>query len=161
MINMFHATFKTKNMRVETEYYRRLKIKKRQQTAFRRFVRGRATPINIRGWIGLNYLEVKELVEGRMHPTMNWQNYGTHWVIDHLVPFWLFDLEDEKQLKLLWHPENLLPMKWKHNNHKQGSLEKPMKLLISRKGYSFEREKLIEMLQKEDPWFDDYMKYGL
>ncbi len=108
--------------KVETDYQKKLIIKKVQQAAFRRFIRGEGTPIKIREWIGLNWQEIKVLLESRMQPSMSWQNYGTHWVIDHIAPFWIFDLYNEDDMRLLWHPDNLLPLIWKHNNHKQGDL---------------------------------------
>jgi hypothetical protein len=147
-------------MRIETEYAKKLKIKKKQQAAFRRFMRGQATPWPIREWIGLNWLEIKAILQNRMLPSMNWQNYGSHWVIDHLVPFWIFDLNDEAQLKLLWHPENLFPMIWKHNNHKQGALSRAIRILNKRMGYSIARERLIEIAQREDAVLDVYDKYN-
>lgn len=135
--------------KVETEYQKKLKIKKSIQAAFRRFLRGLATPVKIREWIGLNWQETKVLLESRMLPTMSWQNYGTHWVVDHIVPFWLFDLDNEADMKLLWHPDNLLPLVWKDNNHKQGDLRFALLLLTRKKGYSVAVEKLIERVEKE------------
>lgn len=144
-------------MRVETEYYRKLKIKKKQQLAFRHFLRGRCTPLKIREWVGQNYMEIKDLLEDRWQRGMNWQNYGTFWVVDHVTPFWIFDIENEKDLKLLWHPENLLPLVWKDNNHKQGDLRFSLLLLSKRTGYSFVREQLIERLEKEIRNLDKYL----
>jgi len=144
-------------MRVETEYAKKLKIKKRQQTAFRRFLRGQSTPIDVRGYVGMNYLEIKVLLESRMQSCMNWQNYGSHWVVDHIVPFWLFDTENEADMKLLWHPDNLLPLIWKDNNHKQGDLRFSLLLLTRKKGYSYVVEKLIERVEKEIKVQDKYL----
>ena len=146
--------------RVETEYQRKARIKEKQRAAFRRFVRGQSTPINIREYIGLNFLEVKALLETRMLPTMMWNNYGNHWVVDHVVPFWVFDIDNEKELKLLWHPENLMPMIWKDNNHKQGDLRFALLLLTRRQGYSFERELLIDRCEKEIKVQEKYLKYN-
>jgi hypothetical protein len=143
--------------RVETEYQKKLRVKKVQQAAFRRFLRGQGTPIKIRDWIGLNWQEVKVLLESRMQPTMSWQNYGTHWVVDHVVPFWLFDVHDEMEMKLLWHPDNLLPLIWKDNNHKQGDLRFALLLLTRRKGSSFTTERLIERLEREIKVQDKYL----
>lgn len=144
-------------MRIETEYQKKEKIKNGQRAAFRRFIMGRSTPINIREWIGLNYLETKVLLESRMLNTMTWQNYGTHWVIDHIAPFWIFDVENELDLKLLWHPDNLMPMIWKDNNHKQGDLRFSILKLTRRKGGSSTVEKLIERLEKEIKVQDKYL----
>lgn len=145
-------------MFVETKYQRKLKIKKRQQAAFRRFIRGQGTPIKIRDYIGLNWQETKVLLESRMLDSMNWTNYGSHWVIDHVAPFWIFDLESEKDLKLLWHPDNLMPMLWEDNNHKQGSLKFSILKLSQLKEFSITIELLINRLEKEDKILDKYLK---
>ena len=144
-------------MREETEYQRKLTIKKGQQAAFRRFIRGQSTPINIRDYIGLNWQETKEILQSRMLPSMMWNNYGSHWVVDHLVPFWVFDVENEKELKLLWHPENLMPMIWKDNNHKQGDLRFSLLILSRRKDYCHERELLIDRCERELKQMDKYI----
>lgn len=144
--------------KVETEYEKKLKEKKKQQAAFRRFIRGHQTPIKIREYIGMNWQEVKILLESRMQDSMSWNNYGTHWVVDHVAPFWIFDLKDDSDLKLLWHPDNLLPLIWKDNNHKQGDLRFSILFLSQRKGYSFATERLIERLQKEVEVQDKYLK---
>lgn len=135
--------------RIETEYQKKLKVKQQQRAAFRRFIRGLCTPIKIREYIGLNWQETKELLQSRMLPSMMWNNYGNHWVVDHVVPFWIFDLTDEKELKLLWSPENLMPMIWRDNNHKQGDLRFALLLLTRRTGsFSLVREKLIEKCEE-------------
>jgi len=144
-------------MFVETKYQRKLKIKKRQQAAFRRFIRGQGTPINIRDYIGLNWQETKILLETRMLDSMNWNNYGSHWVIDHIAPFWIFDLENEKDLKMLWHPDNLMPMLWEDNIHKQGALKWSILKLSRIKEYSITIELLINRLIKEDKHLDKYL----
>ena len=144
-------------MNIETKYQQKLKIKKKQQSAFRRFMRGLSTPIKIREYIGLNWLELKILLESKMLPTMTWQNYGSHWIVDHTVPFWIFDLENEKDLKLLWHPDNLMPMLWKDNNHKQGDLR--FSILKLRTIGSYTSERLIERCEKEIKVLDKYLKW--
>jgi hypothetical protein len=143
--------------RVETDYDRKLKIKKKHQAAFRRFLKGKSTPYPVREYIGLNLWELKELMEDRMTKGMTWQNYGTYWVVDHTAPFWIFDMEDEKDLKLLWHPDNLMPMALKHNNHKQGALHWSILRFRKKKIYSHTVEVLIERLQKEIAVLDVYL----
>lgn len=143
-------------MRVETEYYKRLKEKKKDQTNFRRFLRGDATPVRVREYIGLNHWEVKELLQSRMLPAMDWKNYGSYWVVDHTVPFWIFDPKKTEDMKMLWHPDNLFPMVWADNNHKQGDLR--FSILKLRKVGSFMAEKLIERCEKEIKVLDKYLK---
>lgn len=144
----------------EKEYLRVLREKNKQRAAFRRFIRGQSTPIKIRDYIGLNYLETKELLKIRMLPTMFWNNYGSHWVVDHLVPFCVFDVHDEKELKLLWHPENLMPMIRKDNTIKQGDCRFSLLILTRRQGYSYERELLIERCEREIKKLEKYIQYN-
>lgn len=146
-------------MRVETDYNRKLRIKKKQQLDFRRLMRGEATPTGVRNFIGLNWIEIKTVLEARMLPSMTWTNYGTHWVIDHVAPFWIFDTEDEADMKLLWSPENLQPLVWKDNNHKQGDLRLSVLWLSKRVGYSAIVERLIDRLEKEIKTMDKYSNY--
>lgn len=145
--------------RVESKYQKAAKIKKRQQAEFRRFIRGEGTPVKVREYIGLNWQETRLLLENRMLPSMSWNNYGTHWVIDHVVPFWIFNLEDPAELKLLWHPDNLMPMIWKDNNLKQGDLHFSIRLLTRKKGYSITIERLMEKAQKVLEGQDKYMAF--
>ncbi len=143
-------------MRIETEYQKRLKEKKKQQANFRRFLRGDATPMKVREYIGLNHWELKELIESRMFQPMSWNNYGSYWVVDHLVPFWIFDVNNEDDMKLLWHPDNLFPMVWADNNHKQGDLRFSILKLRKIKG-SIIVERLIERCQNEIKHLDKYL----
>lgn len=146
--------------KTEAVYKKKEIIKKMQQAGLRRFLRGQATPIKLRDWIGLNAGELKVLLHSRMQPSMDWKNYGKHWQVDHIAPFWIFDLEDEIDLKLLWHPDNLLPLIGKDNNHKQGDLRFAL-LLFQKAKWSFTIEKLIERLEKEIKVQDKYEKVYL
>jgi hypothetical protein len=85
-------------------------IKKRQHIAFRRFMTGKAPSLKMREYVGLNYLELKEWINSRMLPGMNWNNYGDYWVISHVVPLSLFDLSKEEDCKLAWSYFNLIPI---------------------------------------------------
>jgi hypothetical protein len=143
-------------MRVETEYQKRLKEKKKQQTNFRRLVRGDTTPMKVREYIGMNHWELKALLESRMLPAMTWNNYGSYWVIDHLVPFWIFDPTKATDMKMLWHPDNLFPMVWADNNHKQGDLRFSI-LKLRKLPWSYIVEQLIERCEKEIKVLDKYL----
>ena len=89
---------------------------------------------------------------------MSWNNYGEHWVVDHVVPFWLFDLRSESDMKLLWHPDNLMPMLWRDNNHKQGDLQFSITKLSIGKYRSAASERLIERAIEAKKVMDKYLK---
>lgn len=144
--------------KTEGAYKKKLAIKQKQLAGLRRFLRGQGTPIKIREWIGLNAGELKVLLDSRMQPEMNWLNYGKMWQVDHVAPFWIFDLEDEKDLKLVWHPDNLMPLFGRDNNHKQGDLRFSLLLLQHAKQWSPTIEKLIERVEKEIAVQEKYKK---
>lgn len=144
--------------KTEGTYKKKEIVKKMQQSALRKFLRGEAIPTKLREWIGLNAGELKVLLDSRMQPSMDWKNYGKHWQVDHIAPFWIFNLEDEKDLKLLWHPDNLMPLIGKDNNHKQGDLRFSLLLLQQAKKWSPTIEKLIERVEEEIRVQDKYYK---
>ena len=143
--------------KTETVYQKKKKIKQRQLADLRIFLRGKGSGGKVREYIGLNVGELKILLESRMKPSMSWNNYGKHWQVDHVVPFWLFDMDDEKDLKLVWHPDNLLPLIGKHNNHKEGNLEFALSVLRE-SPWSHRTEILMERVEKELKIMDEYKK---
>ena len=60
----------------------------------------------------LRHLEV-QFEEG-----MEWGNYG-EWVIDHHIPIYAFDHENQKEMEACWHFSNLRPM-WSEKNQSKG-----------------------------------------
>lgn len=144
--------------KTETVYQKKKKIKQRQLADLRIFLRGKGSGVKVREWIGLNVGELRILLESRMQPSMDWKNYGKHWQVDHVAPFWIFDLENEKDLKLLWHPDNLLPLIGKDNLHKEGDLRFALRLFHKMTPWSHTIEKLIERLEKEIKVQDKYEK---
>jgi hypothetical protein len=53
---------------------------------------------------------------------MSWDNYGKEWQIDHILPLSLFDLKDEKHIKIAVHWTNLQPLKSSENTVKYNHL---------------------------------------
>ena len=70
-------------------------------------------------YIGCNIQYLREWVEYNFTSEMNWENYGSYWSIDHIIPVCKFDLilEDEK-LKC-WNWSNLMPVTVKFNSSRK------------------------------------------
>jgi hypothetical protein len=58
-------------------------------------------------------------LEVRFEPGMTWQNYGTAWHVDHIIPLSAYDLTDPEQQREAFHYTNLQPM-WAHENMAKG-----------------------------------------
>lgn len=73
--------------------------------------------------LGYSMDDLRQHLESLFQPGMSWQNYGTHWHIDHVVPKSWFKLDaetglDEYELKWCWSLRNLQPM-WMEENLKK------------------------------------------
>jgi hypothetical protein len=50
---------------------------------------------------------------------MNWENYGSFWSIDHIIPVCKFDLTIEDEKLKCWNWSNLMPVTIKYNSSKK------------------------------------------
>lgn len=60
--------------------------------------------------LGCSLDDFRLYVETQFEPGMTWQNYGTYWEIDHIMPCALFDLTDPAQQRVCFHFSNLRPL---------------------------------------------------
>jgi hypothetical protein len=60
--------------------------------------------------LGCNVVSLRTHLESKFLPTMSWNNYGTLWHIDHILPCASFDLSDAEQQKKCFHYSNLQPL---------------------------------------------------
>jgi len=65
--------------------------------------------------LGCSVPELKQWLEQQFKPGMTWENYGSKWHIDHIIPLSHFDLTDRKQLLKACHWFNLQPL-WAEQN---------------------------------------------
>ena len=62
----------------------------------------------------------KEYIEKQFKIGMSWENYGTLWHLDHIIPCAHFILSDIEQQKLCFHYTNYQPL-WREENLSKGS----------------------------------------
>lgn len=60
-------------------------------------------------YLGCNIQFVREWVEYNRTEDMNWKNFGSTWVIDHVIPKQNFDLNIEEEKYKFWNWSNLIP----------------------------------------------------
>jgi hypothetical protein len=74
-------------------------------------------------YIGCNIQYLREWFEYNFTSEMTWDNYGSYWSIDHIIPVNKFDLtnEDEKLKCCNW--SNLMPVTVKYNSSKKNNID--------------------------------------
>jgi hypothetical protein len=70
-------------------------------------------------YIGCNIQYLREWFKFNFTSEMNWDNYGSYWSIDHIIPVCKFDLTIEDEKLKCWNWTNLMPVTVKFNSSKK------------------------------------------
>jgi hypothetical protein len=70
-------------------------------------------------YIGCNIQYLREWFAYNFTCEMNWDNYGSYWSIDHIIPVNKFDLTNEDEKLKCWNWSNLMPVTIKFNSSKK------------------------------------------
>ena len=97
---------------------------------FRKFItKGQSRSIG--KLLGCTLPEFKKHLESQFKRGMTWENYGSKWHIDHVLPCASFDHTDPKQVERCWHYTNMRPLDAIENMRKGKTIkETQMSLLI-------------------------------
>lgn len=115
----------------KTPKQQQIDIKKRHLISFRRWLSLEGNGDAIRDFVDLNAFELREYIESLWLEGMNWENYRSFWVIDHIVALKYFNALDIKEMKLCWNHYNLHPTYTSDNHAKGYNPETSKKLLLS------------------------------
>jgi hypothetical protein len=77
--------------------------------------RGAAKSQRTYEYVGCSPQQLADSLESRFEPGMTWDNYGTAWHVDHIIPVSVYDLTDATQQRQAFHYTNLQPL-WAHAN---------------------------------------------
>lgn len=80
--------------------------------------------------IGCTTRQFKTHLESTFKRGMTWDNYGTRWHVDHILPCSSFDHTDEKQRAQCWHWTNLRALDAKKNMDKSDTITEPQMSLL-------------------------------
>jgi 5-methylcytosine-specific restriction endonuclease McrA len=66
-------------------------------------------------------------LDKRLKPEMTWDNYGTYWEVDHIIPITAFNfkLPTDIDFKKCWALKNLQPLEKTENRRKSNKLKRP------------------------------------
>lgn len=90
-------------------------------------------------YIGCNIQYLREWFEYNFTNEMNWDNYGSYWSIDHIIPVCKFDLTIEDEKLKCWNWSNLTPVTIKYNSSKK-DIDKNQIYNILKKIQAFKEE---------------------
>jgi hypothetical protein len=96
------------------EEFIKYKIKKNTGRRIRELLKT-TKPKTTLDYVGCTLEDFKHHLENKFQDNMNWENYGSLWHIDHIIPCNAFNLLDEKQVKACFHYKNLQPL-WATEN---------------------------------------------
>lgn len=78
--------------------------------------------LSSRSLIGCSPKFLHEWIAGQFKRGMTWENYGTKWHIDHIIPCAAFNLADSNQARMCFHYTNLRPLFTDANMKKRDSI---------------------------------------
>ena len=125
-----------KHVKMKNKEYlpkRKIKIKERRKNdlnfqlseilraGFNRFIKGSSD--SYRKCIKCDYTFLMKWLEFQFNDKMNWNNLGSYWHIDHILPVSLFNFEKEKEKFICYNWTNLQPLEKKENISKSNKIE--------------------------------------
>lgn len=66
--------------------------------------------------LGCSSEKFKEYIEEQFTDDMNWDNYGTYWQVDHIIPLNLFNMKNKEERLYAFNYRNCRPLKSEENN---------------------------------------------
>jgi NTP pyrophosphatase (non-canonical NTP hydrolase) len=66
--------------------------------------------------VGYSFEDLKKHLQGQFTPEMSWENYGSFWEIDHIIPKKNF--KENEDISVIWNLKNLQPLEVNLNRSK-------------------------------------------
>jgi len=86
------------------------KLRHTLRCRFRKLIKGYHKQNSVLTYIGCDIEFLKNYLSSKFKEGMTWENHGTVWHIDHIIPCVSFDFNCEEDLKKCWHYTNLQPL---------------------------------------------------
>ncbi len=103
----------------------RLRLRNRVYQAMRGLDRASST-VKL---LGCSLEDFKLYIESKFEIGMNWDNYGSYWHLDHIIPCALFDLSKPDHQKRCFHFSNLQPLTALDNRKKMTKTDGQLRLI--------------------------------
>ena len=92
--------------------------------AFHKFLKGRKEKPTSEYLKNCEYTreELVKHLEEQFDQNMNWDNYGSYWHVDHIIPQSIFEPTNDQHIKWCWSLENLRPLEASENRSKSANI---------------------------------------
>lgn len=97
--------------------------KRKWQIALRRYILEKNPCSSYAPYFGIDIENFRKWIEIQFDTTLNWQNFGTEWQFDHIIPVTYFDFTNEEDLKLCWNFINVRIEKFDRNKNRGNRLD--------------------------------------
>jgi hypothetical protein len=124
-----------------TEALLKFREKRKWQLSMRRYIIERSPSEAYAPYFGLDIENFRKWIESQFEQSLNWENFGSLWQFDHIVPVTYFDFGSEEELKLCWNFINIRVEKLELNKNRGNRIDvlavKPyFQDLYNKTGYS-------------------------
>lgn len=111
---------KEKLQQMEKQRYMNNRLNKLMSTMIYHSLRENKAERHWEDLVPYNLQQLKEHLESQFTPEMNWDNQGSYWEIDHIIPQNLFNFETENDIdfKICWSLMNLRPLEKAENRRR-------------------------------------------
>jgi hypothetical protein len=99
-----------------TEALLKFREKRKWQLSMRRYVLERKASEAYAPYFGLDIENFRKWLELQFQEDISWNNFGSAWQFDHIVPVTYFDFSKEEDLKLCWNFINIRAEKLQYKN---------------------------------------------
>jgi hypothetical protein len=90
-----------------TDALLKFREKRKWQLAFRRYVLEKKPGLSYSIYFGLDIENLRKWIELQFNSALNWDNFGSAWQFEHIVPVTYFDFSNDADLKLCWNFINI------------------------------------------------------
>lgn len=92
--------------------YKENKLSRLTSNAICRSLKGNKAGQHWEDLVPYNLEQLRQHLESQFTPEMNWNNYGTYWEVDHIIPQSLFSFTtyQDEQFQICWSLTNLRPL---------------------------------------------------
>ena len=117
------SEYKKKKMKNDPAFKKQKDIQAKMYKGLSIWPRKREHKTKMTEYLGCTFTYLHAYIEGKFLDGMTWENRGNGencWELDHIIPQYKFDFNDEEEIKKCWNYKNLQPL-WAKANKKKGT----------------------------------------